>query len=335
MFIGFILGCIIISIIFFLIFYPKVKQHIEINQNNLNQNIQIKKEIEEKNYAYNLLTQQYNLKFDQKKELESEISNSIKKLSDLDAQAKNAAENYKKAHFDKVDSEIKLKEKEATIDYQNYKNFIEKSKGDAVKEYLITLGDLVKYYQNKITSYSLSTEQASKKLADLESKLAAAVAADKRKFEEENKKDYYRLIVPEEDLKEISKIREIIPYFRHPEPLNKVIYKYYYEKPYNDLIGRVLGSKTYTGIYKITNLINGMCYVGQAVNLSERWRQHIKRGLGAETPTNNKLYPAMQKFGVENFSFEMIEECERSKLNEREDYWQEYFKAKEFGYSIK
>jgi hypothetical protein len=31
----------------------------------------------------------------------------------------------------------------------------------------------------------------------------------------------------------------------------------------------------------------------------------------------------------------MIEECERSKLNEREDYWQEFFKAKEFGYSIK
>ena len=335
MLIGFILGCIIISIIFFLIFYPKIKQHIKINEDNLNRNIQIKKEIEERNYAYDLLTQQYHLKADQKKELESEISNSIKKLSDLDAQAKNAAENYKKAHFDKVDSEIKLKEKEATIDYQNYKNFIEKSKGEAVKEYLITLGDLVKYYQDKISFYSLSTEQASKQLTDLESKLAAAVAADKRKFEEENKKDYYRLIIPEEDLKEISKIREIIPYLRNPEPLNKVIYKYYYEKPYNDLVGRVLGSKTYTGIYKITNLVNGMCYVGQAVNLSERWRQHIKRGLGAETPTNNKLYPAMQKFGVENFSFEMIEECERSKLNEREDYWQDYFKAKEFGYSIK
>jgi hypothetical protein len=121
----------------------------------------------------------------------------------------------------------------------------------------------------------------------------AAVAADKRKFEEENKIDYYRLIIPEEDLKEISKIREIIPYLRNPEPLNKVIYKYYYEKPYNDLIGRVLGSKSYTGIYKITNLTNGMCYVGQAVSISERWRQHIKRGLGAETPTNNKLYPAM------------------------------------------
>jgi group I intron endonuclease len=78
-----------------------------------------------------------------------------------------------------------------------------------------------------------------------------------------------------------------------------------------------------------------MCYVGEAVNIADRWKQHIKRGLGAETPTKNKLYPAMAEFGVENFTFEIIEECEKAQLNDREDYWQEYFKAKEFGYSIK
>ena len=70
-------------------------------------------------------------------------------------------------------------------------------------------------------------------------------------------------------------------------------------------------------------------------NLSDRWKQHIKRGMGAETPTRNKLYPAMLEYGVENFTFEIVEECERSKLNEREDYWQEYFHARDYGYSIK
>lgn len=122
---------------------------------------------------------------------------------------------------------------------------------------------------------------------------------------------------------------------RNAEPINKVIWKVYYEKPYTDLIGRVIGSGTHTGIYKITNIENNMCYVGQAANLSERWRQHIKRGVGAEAPTRNKLYPAMEEFGVENFTFEVIEECDRAKLDAQEDYWQEYFKAKEFGYSIK
>ena len=43
----------------------------------------------------------------------------------------------------------------------------------------------------------------------------------------------------------------------------------------------------------------------------------------------------MLAIGVENFSFEIIEECSREMLDAREDYWQEFFKAKEFGYSIK
>ena len=43
----------------------------------------------------------------------------------------------------------------------------------------------------------------------------------------------------------------------------------------------------------------------------------------------------MLEIGVENFTFEIVEECDKSKLNEREDYWQEYFHAKDFGYSIK
>jgi group I intron endonuclease len=101
------------------------------------------------------------------------------------------------------------------------------------------------------------------------------------------------------------------------------------------MIGRVVGKGVHTGIYKITNLENGMCYIGQAANIADRWKQHIKRGIGAETPTRNKLYPAMLAIGVENFTFEIVEECDRTKLNEREDYWQDYFKAKEFGYSIK
>ena len=75
--------------------------------------------------------------------------------------------------------------------------------------------------------------------------------------------------------------------------------------------------------------------MGQAVDVAARWRQHIKRGLGAETPTRNKLYPAMKSTGIENFTFELIEECAEPQLDEREDFWQEHFHAKDFGYSIK
>jgi hypothetical protein len=43
----------------------------------------------------------------------------------------------------------------------------------------------------------------------------------------------------------------------------------------------------------------------------------------------------MLAFGVENFTFEVIEECAGKDLNGREQFWQDYFKAKEFGYSIR
>ena len=50
-------------------------------------------------------------------------------------------------------------------------------------------------------------------------------------------------------------------------------------------------------------------------------------------PTNFEWYSSIPVLG--NFSFEIIEECTKSQLNDREDYWQDFFKAKEFGYSIK
>jgi hypothetical protein len=67
-------------------------------------------------------------------------------------------------------------------------------------------------------------------------------------------------------------LRNVAPYLRDKEPLNKVIWKCYYEKPTTDLIGRVIGSGVHTGIYKITNLTNEMCYIGQAANLADRWK---------------------------------------------------------------
>jgi hypothetical protein len=57
-------------------------------------------------------------------------------------------------------------------------------------------------------------------------------------------------------------LREVGTLLRDKEPLNKVIWKYYYEKLTTDLIGRVVGANVRTGIYKITNINNSMCYIG-------------------------------------------------------------------------
>lgn len=189
--------------------------------------------------------------------------------------------------------------------------------------------------QDRIVLMGQQAEILTLRLADLQNAVTVAVEAAKRQEEMRQQQNFYRLIIPESDMREIAQLRAVEPYLRDKEALNKVIWKVYYEKPYTDMVGRVVGSNVKTGIYKITNIENEMCYIGQAVNIADRWKQHIKRGLGAETPTRNKLYPAMAAFGVENFTFEIVEECPKDKLDAQEDYWQDFFKAKEFGYSIK
>jgi hypothetical protein len=88
------------------------------------------------------------------------------------------------------------------------------------------------------------------------------VAAAKRAEEIKTQSEFYKLQLTQEDIEEIKMLRRITPYLRDQEPLNKVIWKVYYEKPATDLIGRVIGSGAHTGIYKITNLENDKCYVG-------------------------------------------------------------------------
>ena len=211
----------------------------------------------------------------------------------------------------------------------------EQAKQTAENDYLETLKDCANSFTSQINDKKNELKKVQDELTDLVQKLNSAVEANKRAEEIKQKQDFYRLQLTAIDLDEIKRLREVEPYLREKEPLNKVIWKVYYEKPYTDLIGRVVGTGIHTGIYKITNIENQMCYVGQAVNIADRFKQHIKRGIGAEAPTRNKLYPAMLEVGVENFTFEIVEECDKSKLNERADYWQEFFHAKDFGYSIK
>lgn len=75
------------------------------------------------------------------------------------------------------------------------------------------------------------------------------------------------------------------------------------------------------GIYKIQNLINNKVYIGQSKNISVRWRQH--RYLSRIEDTY--LYRSIRKYGIANFSFEVIEECSVSFLNEREEFWISYY----------
>lgn len=69
------------------------------------------------------------------------------------------------------------------------------------------------------------------------------------------------------------------------------------------------------GIYKITNLTNGKSYIGQSVHIERRWMEHC-------LPSAKSLIAkAIQKYGKEQFSFQVIEECLQEQLDEKEEYY--------------
>ena len=92
-----------------------------------------------------------------------------------------------------------------------------------------------------------------------------------------------------------------------------------------------------TGIYIIKNTFNEKVYIGQSVDIYCRWCTH--RGLGKEDASpnraeyNNKIHKAMRKYGRDKFYLEVLEQCDKELLNEREKYWIAFYNSFRNGYN--
>ena len=76
------------------------------------------------------------------------------------------------------------------------------------------------------------------------------------------------------------------------------------------------------GVYLIRNKINNKVYIGLSVNIEERWQYHRSSYLKEDGKEKNKpLYLAFRKYGIDNFDFQILEECLISELSEKEQYY--------------
>ena len=259
--------------------YIEKKTELETQYNELNeqyyQDIQ-KQDKELKESAARQLTEIDQARRDWEKEKNEKLLNWSQREADLKAEVRGLEERKESIietlekeaqESGKIfkDQQLKIAEEQIEKAKNEMQANFEEASEQAKQEYLNVITDLLSNIQEQYLVSKEELEIALNKLNEAQAKANAAVEVNKRAELDRQQKDFYRLQLSDLDLEEIKKIRSIEPYLRQKEPLNKVVWKVYYEKPYTDLIGRVVGPGRHTGIYKITNIENGMCYIGQAV----------------------------------------------------------------------
>lgn len=312
---------------------------------DLNREISFKEqEVENiKNLLYNINKEKNDKEFYYSQQIKS-LNNSIE---DKQKQLDNLQQNVTKS----IDAQKQLSQSA----FENYCEILIKSYDEKEKEYessIQILKDNYSILQEQITQDLEQKKEENKNYLESEKQKiaeelsrereildkvretrAAALQAQLREQEIKEKLAFYCLQIKDYELDDIKVLERVKEQLHAPRILSMLIWQTYFQKPMTALCNNIIGTGIKSGIYKITNQKNNICYIGQATDLATRWKQHAKCGLGIDTPQGNKLYKAMKEDGLWNFSFEVLELCPSAELNEKEKYYIELYQSKDYGYN--
>ena len=282
-------------------------------------------------------------------ELQKQKNTELKELEIL-VRTKEEQETERRHQLDKLDSDLCWKWKDIhnaedklkgiENQYQDKLQVIQNTEQLAKEAYdknmqiyaRKTLDEQTKY-EETVQKHKEEIENVKKELDSYkETKRAVIEAARKEKNIQENK-DEYCLILPREEERDVSILREAEDRISKPRVAAMAIWNGYYQQTAKTKFPKILGKQDVCGVYKITNQKTGECYIGQAVDVRKRWYEHAKAGLGIDTPQGNKLYASMKEYGLDDFSFELLEECDQKDLDKKEKYFIELYQSNIVGFN--
>lgn len=269
---------------------------------------------------------EYNAKLERRLEELSVQEQSIKQTMERDLQS---LKSIKAATSDALEAQQQMSQKA----FENYCDVLETKYQEKAEEFdnmSLQLDAAYDALQDRILA-EIKVQES--ELEKIKATRAALIKAQIKEKQIQENIDFYCLTLPVNDRDDIQRLEKVKKDLHNPRILSMLIWQTFFQKNMTTLCNNVLGTKTVTGIYKITNLNTNMCYIGQAVDVASRWKEHAKCGLGIDTPVGNKLYAAMIEEGIWNFSWELLESCERALLDEKEKYYIGVYQASEFGYN--
>ena len=182
------------------------------------------------------------------------------------------------------------------------------------------------YWELKDT-YEQSINLIKEQLDEYQAKRAAINDAILRERELEEKEEFYRINIKENDIKDIEVLRSIESRLTNREVLNKLIYEVFIRRPLMEMEKRVLQGRKIGGIYKITYIKTGESYIGRSVDIGNRWKEHCLSSLNIGTIAHSTFHNFLAEKGLQNFTWEVLEEVDKDKQSSREKYWIEFYQT--------
>lgn len=193
-------------------------------------------------------------------------------------------------------------------------------------------------FEKTMADMSVQTEAArtqieafTKEIAEYSAKQAAINEAILRQRALEEQQDFYRVCLGPEAANDVEILNAARRNLKKPEIIDKIIYDNYIGKPVLEMIKRVLQNTTCSGIYKITCIKTGEIYIGKSTDVKSRWQQHCKSAFNCGTIAHSLLHTKMKQHGIENFTFELVEQVPKEQLSEREKFYINFYQTKETG----
>ena len=264
-------------------------------------------------------------KNDELRLMQAELENTVKQL--------NLDNNKLKYENQQLDDAIHKKRDNLSETIEQNKQISELAFNDYIDNLDNRYNQVEKEFDYKIDSLREQLSDVTLELDKMKKTRAAAHEALLKEQEVKDNKNNYRLLPSQADLADARRLELVKRELNKPRILSMLVWQTYWQPIAKKQFPLILQDKTKCGIYKITNLITDECYIGQSNDIYRRWSDHCKCGLGIDTPVGNKLYKAIQEYGLENFTFELLIECSQDELNEKEKYFIELYQADTFGYN--
>lgn len=240
------------------------------------------------------------------------------RLAELDKQV----EEQREKRQEDLDNLFAAEKEKMRLSYESY-----------IQTLVQQVDDVQLETNERIAAMAATTQTALDQMLKEKAKFRSLLEPLQQYEKEIQDKLFYTIQLPEEYQADIEfLLTTVAAQVQHPDIISKLVWNEYVKTYLAETCKRVNITDD-AGIYKLTSLTNGKCYIGKSTNVKKRIQDHFKSVVGITSIADQAVHHAIRKEGFWNWTIEVITYCEKEKLNELERYYIEFFESQEYGYN--